>query len=82
MNARAIVRRSGKILIAFVILWMAYAIGYHNGLTSAGKRVFVGVERGDTKVTEAETIYKPYFAKKNFTKVIFTITNPIPAKVQ
>jgi hypothetical protein len=79
MNVPAIGRRSGKILIAFVILWMAYALGLHRGFTSPAKRFIEGVDGADSKVTQKETSYEydPYFTRVNFTNA-----NPIPAKVK
>lgn len=73
--------------MVLVILGMAYALGYHHGLTSPGKRVSVEVDWADRKVTAKESSYDPYFTKANFTKVVFpkvsfTNANPVSAQVK
>jgi hypothetical protein len=49
---------------------VVYAISYRNGMLTAGKRVFVGMDKADIKMTMAESRHDPYFTK----------ANPIPAR--
>jgi hypothetical protein len=45
MNVRLIVRRFGVMLLSFVSLWLAYAIGYHHGITSPRTLISQGEDR-------------------------------------